>query len=448
MAKKNRNQPTTVGFVALGCSKNLVDSERMLAQIAQAGLLITPDVENADVVVINTCGFIAPAKAEAIEAIKHAAASKSAGRTKKIIVTGCLAQREGQNLFEQAKAIDAIIGLAQRDNIAKIIRKTLTATKPAAYLNAPKETALDDRTRLLITPSHWAYLRISEGCNHSCSFCTIPAIRGRFKSKPKDLILAEAAELTAAGVRELNIIAQDTAYYGKDLKLKDALAGLLTELEKIPTLKWIRLMYLYPLGITDKLIETIAASEKILPYFDIPIQHINNDILKAMRRPDTKETITALIEKLKSAIPSAALRTTLIVGFPSETDSQFNELLDFIKWAKFDNLGAFKYYQESGTPAAKMPNQLTDQTKQNRLDQLMLTQQPIAFAKNRDHIGSELLCLIDSIDAESTANARFYAQAPDIDGLCIIKNCSTPPGSFITTEVIDAKGYDLIVKQI
>jgi len=446
------NEPITVGFIALGCPKNIVDSEKMLAEIAEAGFLITAEPENADVIVINTCGFIAPAKAEALEAIKHAVACKAGGTVKKVIVTGCLPERLGRQLFSEADGIDAIVGLGQRDAIAQIIRKTLTTQSAAAYLEhscpTTEDAGLDDRARLLISPHHWAYLRISEGCNHRCSFCTVPAIRGRFRSKSQELILAEAAELVSAGVAELNVVAQDTTYYGRDLKIKNALPTLLKELEKITNLAWIRLMYAYPSGITDALIETMAGGAKIVPYLDMPIQHINDKILKDMRRPDTKERIYQLIENLRSAIRDIVLRTTLIVGFPGETDEQFNELLEFVKMAEFDALGCFKFYPESGTPAAEMPGQIPDRIKQQRVKELMLTQQKIAFSKNNKRIGNKLTCLLDSIDAGDTGQGRFYGQAPDIDSLCLIKSCSAKPGDFISTKVVDTKDYDLVVEQI
>ena len=437
-----------MGFIALGCPKNIVDSEKMLAQIAQAHLLITPDTNNADVVVINTCAFIEPAKAEALEKIKQAVDRKNKNAVKKVIVAGCLPQRFGEDLFNQADGIDAIVGLGQRDNIARIIRKTLSTNKTAAYMDPSPTTTSDDRARLLITPPHWAYLRISEGCNHNCSFCTIPAIRGPFRSKPQKIIVDEARELVSAGAVELNIIAQDTTNYGRDLKTKNGLTNLLGELEKIARLRWIRLMYLYPLGITDLLIETIAKSEKIVHYLDVPIQHINNKILKNMHRPDTQQQICRLIENLRQTIPDIILRTTLIVGFPGETDTQFSELLEFIEWAQFDALGCFTYYPESGTAAAKMPDQIPEKIKHQRLEELMLTQQKIAFAKNKKRIGTKLNCLIDSIDNKGSGRGRFYGQAPDIDSVCIIENCSASPGTSINTKVIDTKDYDLVVRQI
>jgi len=450
-----KKQKTTVGFIALGCPKNVVDSEKMLAEIAEAGFVITAEPDNADVVVINTCGFIAPAKTESLEAIRDAVKCKLNGAVKKVIVAGCLPERAGQQLFDQVDGIDAIIGLGQRNNIARIIKKTLSCEQPAGYLDQPTGIIFDDRTRLLITPRHWAYLRISEGCNHRCSFCTIPAIRGRFRSKPQELILAEAAELVSAGTVELNIIAQDSTYYGRDLKIKNGLAGLVSELERIAGLSWIRLMYLYPAGIDDKLIETIAESEKTVRYLDIPIQHIDNKILKAMRRPDTADQLQRLIEKLRCAMPDIVLRTTVIVGFPRESDRQFVELLDFVKWAEFDALGCFKFYAESGTAAAQMPGQVTEELKQQRLEELMLAQQKIAFAKNKNRIGSKLTCLVDSVNSNKLSRGRFYGQAPDIDSFCIIKSrglltekCSAKPGEFINTKVVGTKDYDLLVEQI
>jgi ribosomal protein S12 methylthiotransferase len=447
MAKKKQNS-AIVGFVSLGCPKNIIDSEKMLADIAQAGFLITEDPDSADVVVINTCGFIAPAKAEAIGEIKHAIHCKLNGTVKKVIVAGCLSERLGLQLFEQAEGIDAIVGLGQRDNIARIIEDTIRSSQPLTFLEHPTCTISDDRERLLIGPKHRAYLRISEGCNHKCSFCTIPAIRGPFRSKPEQLVLAEAAELVSAGAIELNIIAQDTTYYGRDLNIKNGLGKLLKKLEHINGLKWIRLMYLSPSGIDERLIETIANSEKVVHYLDIPIQHVNNEILKAMHRPDTKDRLLRLIEKMRSAIPDCILRTTIIVGFPSETDQQFNELLDFIEWAEFDALGCFKFYPEAGTAAAEMPAQVPDKVKQRRLDELMLTQQKIVFAKNKNRIGEKLTCLVDTVNSRGSAQGRFYGQAPDIDGICIIQNCSVSPGRFVDTTVIDTEDYDLVVRRI
>jgi ribosomal protein S12 methylthiotransferase len=453
---EKKEQEITVGFISLGCPKNMIDSERMLAEIVQAGFPITERTDNADVVVINTCGFIAPAEAESLEAIKHAVDCKSNGSVKKVVVAGCLGERLGPDLLKKINGIDAVVALRQRDNIAKIIEKIFTTgpngsdqvSYPDQLSFPPGDRVLDDRCRLLITPRHWAYLRISEGCDHRCSFCTIPFIRGRLRSKPMELVIAEAEELVSAGAVELNVIAQDTTSYGRDIKIKNGLTAILKKFAKVTGLIWLRLMYLYPTGIDKELIKTIAKSEKVVHYLDVPLQHVNNEILKSMRRPDTKDKLRRLIEKLRLAMPDIILRTTLIVGFPGETDQQFEELLDFVKWARFDALGCFKFYPESGTFAVKLPGQVPDEIKQQRLDELMLTQQKIAFARNEERIGSRLTCLVDSIDSNGLGRGRFYGQAPDIDSLCIIKKCSAQPGQFIDTKVTAAQDYDLLVEQI
>lgn len=447
MAKKRRKF-ATVGLISLGCPKNIVDSEKMLAEIAKGGFFITAQPDNADVIVVNTCGFIAPATEESLEAIRWAVGRKLNRTAKKVIVAGCLSERLGGKLFDSVKGIDAVVGLGGRDNIARIIKKTLSSPEPAIYLDRPSQPISDDRGRLLITPRHWAYLRISDGCSHRCSFCTIPAIKGQFRSKPAELVVAEAVELVSAGVVELNIIAQDTTHYGHDLNIENGLSGILKELEKIVGLKWVRLMYLYPAGINEELIEAVAKSEKIVHYLDIPIQHVSDEILQAMRRPDTKERLKGLIEKLRFAIADCLLRTTLIVGFPGETDEQFAELLEFIKWAEFDALGCFKFYPEAGTSAAEMPGQVPDDVKQQRVEELMLAQQEISFAKNQKRVGSRLTCLVDSIDSNGGGKGRFYGQAPDIDSLCIIKSCTGKSGDFINTKVVGTKDYDLVVAQI
>jgi len=447
MARKTQKD-VTVGFVALGCPKNVVDSERMLAQIAQAGFLITADPERADVVVINTCGFIEPARAESFEVIRQVLANKKMGHIHKVIVAGCLSQHLGEELFDEAGGVDAILGLEQRDAIAEVIRETLTSDAPVIHLSLPPGTIADDRTRLRIGPAHSAYLRISEGCDHRCSFCTIPMIRGPFRSKPVELVLNEARELVSSGAVELNLIGQDTTRYGRDVKAKEGLASLLGQLEQIPDVAWIRLLYAYPAGVTDRLVETIGESERIVHYLDLPMQHVSDTILRAMRRPDTKDRLQRRIERLRSAMSDIVLRTTLIVGFPGETDEAFAELIDFVKWARFDALGAFTFYPEVGTPAAEFPDQVPEEVKQERLDELMLTQQGIAFAANRRRVGSRLACLVDSLDSRGQGRGRFYGQAPDIDSLCIVNGCSAAPGQLVATEVTGTQDYDLLVEQV
>jgi ribosomal protein S12 methylthiotransferase len=287
---KSRKKQVTVGFVALGCPKNVVDSERMLAQIVEAGFLIAADPSQADVVVVNTCGFIEPAKVESLDAIAQAVADKRSGRVQKVVVAGCLAQRLGAQLLDEAEGVDAVVGLGQRDRIAEIVRHTLSAGEPGVYSDRTFPVPTDDRVRLRIGPAHSAYLRISEGCDHRCSFCTIPAIRGPFRSKPPELVLEEARELVSSGAVELNLIGQDTTIYGRDLKRADGLAHLLGRMETIADLAWIRLLYAYPRGITESLIGAIARSDKVLHYLDIPIQHASDKILRAMRPSERRRT--------------------------------------------------------------------------------------------------------------------------------------------------------------
>lgn len=445
---KQRQKNVTVGFVALGCPKNVVDSEKMLARIAEAGFLIAAEPERADVVVINTCGFIEPAKVESLEAVRQAVANKKMGNVRKVVVAGCLSQRLGDRLLDEAAGVDAIVGLEHRDTIARVIRDTLASDRPLVYHGPTPRAVVDDRVRLRIGPAHSAYLRINEGCSHRCSFCTIPAIRGPSRSKPLEQVLDEARELAASGAAELNVIGQDTTVYGRDLKMNNGLASLLREMEHLPGLTWIRLLYAYPTGITGRLIETMATSERTVRYLDIPIQHASDRILKAMRRPDTRKRLGRLVENLRAAMPDIVLRTTLIVGFPGETRADFNELLEFVRWARFDALGAFTFFPEPGTPAAGFPDQVSHEVKQARYEELMLAQQEIAFAGNRARIGSRLRCLVDSLDSRGTGRGRFYGQAPDIDSLCIIKWCPAEPGQFIDVEVTGTKDYDLLVRPI
>lgn len=450
MARKKEKKMITVGFVALGCPKNIVDSEVMLAQIGQSGLVLGSDPDRADVVVINTCGFIAPAKEEALDAIRRAVRQKKKGHVRKVVVAGCLSERMGQSLNDEVKGIDAIIGLGQRDRIADIIKQTLQepdARQPGYYLEPAESNARDDRGRLLITPGHWAYLRISEGCNRRCSFCTIPSIRGKFQSKPMDMVISEARELVENGALELSLIAQDSNFYGRDLGAKDALVQLIAELEKIEALQWIRLMYLYPAGIDDVLIDAMARSVKVVPYVDMPIQHINNQILKSMCRADTKEHTVELIEKIRTRIPDAVLRTTVIVGYPGETDQQFEELLDFVRWAKFDALGCFRFSPEPGTAAADLSDQLPESVKHDRADTLMKLQQQIAFDRMDARVGKEYRVLVDEI-YENQAVGRFFGQAPHIDSVCKITDPSVPYGTFIQAKVIARDEYDLIVSPL
>jgi ribosomal protein S12 methylthiotransferase len=446
MTKRTR-QSITIGFVALGCPKNVVDSERMLAEIVEAGFLLAADPSQADVVVVNTCGFIEPAKVESLEAIQQAIENKRSGSVRRVIVAGCLSQRLGAQLLDQAPGVDAVVTLEERDRIVGVIRQTLADHSVKVYGGSPSLGIADDRNRLRIGPAHSAYLRISEGCNHRCSFCTIPAIRGPFRSKPMKMVLDEARELVRSGTVELNLIGQDTTRYGGDLKMKNGLTHLLDELQKTRA-RWIRLLYAYPAGITDELIATIAGSAKIVRYLDIPIQHVNDCVLKAMHRPDTNESLRRLIERLRAAMPDIVLRTTLIVGFPGETDRQFKELLDFLRDMRLDAVGAFTFFPEAGTPAASLPDPVPEPVKQARLDELMRTQQGIAFGRNQARVGSRLTCLIDSIAEDGRAVGRFYGQAPEIDSVCLVADDAVEPGQLVEGRVVGTEGYDLCVERI
>jgi ribosomal protein S12 methylthiotransferase len=447
MTKKRNKNTTSIGFVSLGCPKNTVDSERMLADLAQAGYLVGADPAQADVVIVNTCGFIAPAQEESLHAIREIAAQKRAGQVRTIVVAGCLAQRLGEALREEVPEIDIIMGLQWRDDLVKILRRHRPHSGPQTYAER-MQPALpgDDSARLRIGPPHWAYLRISEGCDHRCSFCTIPQIRGPFRSKSPEHVLREARELARAGVVELNLVAQDTTSYERDHQSKDGLARLLEQLVAVEGLAWIRLMYLYPTGISDRLIEVIASSAKITPYLDIPIQHCHDRILKAMRRPDSEQRLRDLIERLRERIDDLVLRTTVIVGFPGETEAEFAALLDFVRWARFEALGCFPYYPEPGTEAASLPDQVPTEIREERRNRLMLAQQEIAFAANHRRIGTPLTCLIDEIEDSGLRLGRFFGQAPEIDGLCLIRNCQADAGSFVKARVTGTEGYDLLAE--
>jgi ribosomal protein S12 methylthiotransferase len=439
--------PVTVGFVSLGCPKNTVDSERMLALMGQEGLLLSADTDNADVVVINTCGFIESAKQEALETIRHAVGLKEKGQIRKVIAAGCLAQRMGPALGQEVEGIDAIVGLGERDRIATIVQEITAEKNEPVYLQAAQAAIHDDRNRLRITPSHYAYLRVSEGCNRNCTFCTIPSIRGEFISKPLETVVDEARELVASGAKELILIAQDTIFYGRDIGLKNGLVQLLNQLEQIDGLEWIRVMYLYPASVDDAFINCLAESEKVIHYIDMPVQHINDTILRAMRRSDTRKRTMSVIEKLRAAMPDMVLRTTVMVGFPGETDAQFDELLNFIRWARIDMLGSFTYQREPGTPAHDLPAQLPEDVKEHRRDQVMLAQQEIAYENNDKRMGEELDVVIDEAGDPGFATGRYFGQAPEIDSVCLMENVTGQVGDTVPTRVIGSDEYDLIVEQ-
>lgn len=404
-----------VSMVSLGCAKNLVDSERMLSLLREGGYVLTPDPADADIAVVNTCGFIQSAKEEAIETILELAELKASGSLKKIVVTGCLAERYKNEVAEQFPEADAVIGIGDQPEIVRVLDEITKGERVARF--APKCNMPLTGKRIIATLPFYAYLKVAEGCSNGCTYCAIPAIRGKFRSVPMEDAVAEAETLAQSGITELIVIAQDTARYGEDLYGKQMLPELLRRLCKIEGLRWIRVLYCYPERISDELIDVIASEPKIVKYMDIPVQHCNDEILKAMRRKCDAQSLRALFAKLRSRIPNLTLRTTMLVGFPGETDAQFEELSEFVQEIRFDRLGCFAYSEEEGTIAARMENQVDEEIRQRRAEIIMEQQMPIAAALNAARIGTDTEAVIEGFDAEAGAwLARTAADAPEIDG--------------------------------
>lgn len=434
-------------FVSLGCPKNLVDSERMLGLLKLDGYQLVGRPEGTDFVVVNTCGFIERARAESFAVIEEMLELKRKGGTRGVIVSGCLAEREKEALLVKCPEIDHLVGVFGREEVTKVADRLIggLAEQRTVFQPAPVQ-ALSDRDRLRITPRHMAFLKISEGCDRLCTFCAIPKMRGKHVTKPQEEVLAEATELAADGVRELNIVAQDTTYYGMDLYGEPRLPELLADLEQVPGLDWIRLMYLYPMYFSDRLIDAVAASGRIVPYLDLPLQHINNTMLKRMQRRVSREETELLIGKLRERIPNLVLRTTFIVGFPGETDEQFQELLDFAVQAKFERMGVFTYSYEADTPAARLPDHVPEDVKEARRTALMAAQQEVAFGWNARQSGRRLDVLLD-VPVEGERNAwigRSYADAPDVDGVVYVTGRKLAAGQIVPCEIVGHRGYDLI----
>jgi ribosomal protein S12 methylthiotransferase len=434
-------------FVSLGCPKNLVDSERMLGLLQLDGYQLIDDPVGADFVVVNTCGFIERARDESYAAIREMIELKRQGQLNGIIVSGCLAERQKEQLLEECPEIDHLVGVFGREEITKVADRMIgnLHEQRSVFQPAPVQ-ALPDTQRLRITPRHFAYLKISEGCDRLCTFCAIPGMRGKHASKPMDVVIAEAIELADSGARELIIVAQDTTYYGMDLYGEPRLADLLAKLEQVEGIDWIRLMYFYPMYVTDEVIHTIAQSNKILPYIDIPLQHINDTMLKRMARRVTRSETEALLEQLRRKIPDLVLRTTFITGFPGETDSQFQELVEFVAAQEFQRLGVFTYSYEASTPSAQLPGHLDEHVKEQRRDRLMEVQQQNAFDWNAGQIGRQMDVILDAA-VEDQPNAwvgRGYADAPDVDGLVWVTGDGLASGDIVRVEIVATKDYDLI----
>ncbi len=434
----------SVGMVSLGCSKNQVDAERMLFKLKEAGHKLVADAALADIAIINTCGFIESAKAEAIETILEFVTLKKEGRIKKLVVTGCLSERykdEAAELFPEA---DAIVGLGSNDDIVNIIEKISAGEVLSSFGDNLNLDLIGGRIQT--TLPFYSYLKVAEGCSNCCTYCAIPSIRGKFRSVPMEDLIAEAEKLASYGVRELCVIAQDSTRYGEDLYGECRLPELLTELCKIEKLKWIRILYCYPERITDKLLDVIANEEKIVKYLDIPIQHCNEDILKKMNRFGNQESLKALIEKIREKIPAITIRTTLIAGFPTETNEQFEELAEFVKEIEFDRLGCFAYSEEENTPAAKM-EQVDEDVRERRAEIIMEQQQIIMATKNAKAIGETLTLIVEGFDRFGECYfGRSESDAPDIDRKIFFDspNKKLSIGTFVKVKITNMLDYDLI----
>ena len=481
----------TVNLVSLGCPKNLVDSERMLGLLAEDGIGVTDAAEEADAVVINTCGFLEASKEESLGEIREAVALKAAGKVKRVVVAGCLVQRHKADLLDAEPGIDRLVGVFDREHIVDAVRGRRNprdgtdlfvgryhdlsdatdvrrpehpapndGTKAAALLEkqarrkVPLKTFEDDRGRLRLTPRHYAYLRMSEGCNQGCAFCTIPSIRGPMRSKPLTQIVAEARELAADGAQELLLIGQDTTSYGVDVGQPGGLVELLRTLDtSLPDVQWLRLMYAYPSCFTDAMIDTLAACRKVLPYIDMPLQHINSDVLARMRRKVTREETLELLGKLRERVPGIALRTTFIAGSPGETEAEHEELVGFVRGFGFDMMGVFGYSPEPGTPMGRRGDQVPQEVIDRRVEELMLAQQEVAFARTAAMVGDRMEVLVDSVAGEVDEGGTLYAgrtyrQAPDIDSLTYVHDPQSKlkPGQFVTAKLTGAEGYDHVAE--
>ena len=439
---------TKVGFISLGCSKNLVDTEVMLRKLHEAGFEITPDETEAEIIIINTCGFIESAKQESIDNILDAAKLREWGKCRHIIATGCLVERYREEVMNELPEIDALVGVGSISDIVDACRAVLKGEKYTSFKD--KNTSELGGERILTTAEHTAYLKIAEGCDNKCTYCAIPLIRGKFRSRKIEDVVAEARDLEALGVKELNLIAQDTSRYGLDIYGEYSLAKLVREICKATSIPWIRLLYCYPDKITDELIAELRDNPRLLKYMDIPIQHISDKILTRMNRHGGKALICDTVKKLRENVPGIVLRTTAMVGFPGESDEDFTELCEFIKEAKFDRFGAFTYSEEEGTAAVELDGKVDAQTAQDRYDVLMQTQLTVTEEQNESKIGNTYTVLCDGFDTVAEIYyGRSYADAPDVDGrVYFTSKEKVSAGEFVEVKINEALDYDLVGKKI
>lgn len=437
-----------IGMVSLGCPKNTVDSELVLGSLASKGYNITADAGGAEVIVVNTCGFIDSAKEESIDTILEMAEYKRKGSCQKLIVMGCLSQRYKDELLKEIPEVDYMVGAGDFKSVVKIIESDNGIEK--ALVREPVFDYNEDTPRMLTTPRYTAYVKIAEGCSNRCSFCIIPKIRGTFKSRPTDSIVREVEILSGHGVKEVNLISQDTTMYGVDLGIKNGLAGLLKRLVRIDGIKWIRLLYCYPAFLKDELINVIRDEEKICKYIDLPLQHSDDKILSKMMRQEREGEIRDLVNKIRKAIPDVAIRTAFIVGFPGEADTHFGHLVNFIKEMRFEHLGIFTYSPEEGTTAAEMPDQIPDEVKIERRDTIMKLQQKISSENNKRLVGMMRDVLVeDSVsDNEFLIKGRMQTQAPDIDGIVYIEEGDARVGDILPVKITRTMEYDFIGRAV
>jgi len=439
-----------VNMVSLGCPKNLVDAEVMLGYLGREGYEVTTNEHEADIIIVNTCSFIKEAKQESIDTILDLADRKHDGKCKLLVVTGCLPQRYQEELAKELPEVDIFVGTGDYPKIAEIIAEKRGVEGQIRYIGDPDYLYDTEMPRMQSSPRYYSYLKIAEGCSNCCSYCVIPSLRGKFRSRPLNLVMEEARRLVGGGVKELNLIAQDITVYGSDLPGEINLEVLLKELVQIAGLRWIRLLYSYPGGITDGVIQMIKSEEKICKYLDIPLQHISDPVLTRMNRRSSEADIRTLITKLRSEIPDIALRTSLIVGFPGETDEDFKKLCHFVEETQFDRLGVFCYSKEEGTPAAEMADQVTERVKRERYKKLMQLQARLSFKRNRRLMNTIEEVIVEGVSEESDLllRGRSSRQAPDIDGMVYITSGQANIGDIVTLKITDSSEYDLIGEMV
>ncbi|MBF0186884.1 MAG: 30S ribosomal protein S12 methylthiotransferase RimO [Magnetococcales bacterium] len=448
-----------VGVISLGCPKNQVDTETMLGRFVDAGYGLTPDPNDADLLVVNTCGFIADAVEESREAIREMAEIKAAHPGKRLIVTGCLSQRLGESLMREIPEIDLMTGTGQFDRMIPLLERPSIGSIPIqpvegdhggsvghAEIGLPKRAFDEEASRVLTTRPHTAYVKIAEGCNASCAFCVIPQLRGPFRSRQPEEVEREVRRLVSSGVREITLISQDTTMYGRDLAPRTSLADLLGRLNAIEELTWIRMQYLYPTLVTDALLDAVAGFEKVVPYFDIPLQHSHSDVLRRMRRAERGNTVRDLVKRIRAKVPDASIRSTFIVGFPGETEEEFKDLDRFLEEVHLDHVGVFLYSDEKDAPAHAFSGKIPMEIAERRRETLMRRQMEISRLRLKEKIGSIIPVMVDgtSLESEFLLEGRTVGQAPEVDGLVILNQGYAEPGEVVSVQITDAFEYDLV----